>query len=125
MAAGWSAQAQQLSRIIPLLQSAAAGGNPDQAASLAKLKNDIGALSEEVDTAQVAKLLTRFPNLSSEQQRIVNGRFKAGLGFTKHDLLNEIQRLEYERAHAALVKDVRTWAEQMIAKYQTFQSPYQ
>jgi len=125
MAAGWSAEARQLSRIIPLLQSASASGDPDQAASLVRLKNDIGALSEEVDTAQVAKLLTRFPNLSTEQQRIVNVRFKAGLGFAKHNLLSEIQRLEYERAHAALVKDVRTWAEQMIAKYQKLQSPYQ
>jgi hypothetical protein len=125
MAAGWSAEAQQLSRIIPLLQSAAASGDPDQTASLAKLKNDIGALSEEVDTAQVAKLLTRFPNLSSEQQRIVNVGFKGGLRVAKHNMLNEIERLEYERAHAAVAKDVRTWAEQMIAKYQKLQSPYQ
>ena len=125
MAAGWSAETQQFLRIIPLLQSAATSIDPDQAASLAKLKNDIGALSEEVDTAQVAKLLTRFPNLSNEQQRIVNVRFKAGLASAKHNLLSEIQRLEYERAHATVVKDLRTWAEQIIAKYQKIQSPYQ
>jgi hypothetical protein len=124
MAASWTGQAVQLSRIIPLLQTSSAAPDQDEATVLTKLKTDVGALSEEVDPALVAKLLTHFPKLPEELQRSVTSRFKAGLGFAKHNLLSDIQRFEYQRAHAAETKDARTWLEQIIVRYQKVQSPY-
>jgi hypothetical protein len=125
MAASWTGQAVQLSRIIPLLQtSSAVAADQDEASVLAKLKTGVGALSDEVDPAVVARLLTHFPKWSVEMERVVTVRFKAGLAFAKHNLLSDIQRLEYQRAHATETKDLRAWLEQTVTKYQRVQSPY-
>jgi len=124
MAASWSGEVLQLSRIIPLLQTASASADQDQAGILTKLKTDLGALGDEVDPERVAKVLLRFPQLPEEAKRMTTNRFKAGLGFARHNLLNEIQRFEYQRSHAQDVKDVHPWLEQTIAKLQKIQSPY-
>lgn len=125
MALSWTADAWQASRIIPLLQTALASAVQDQAAILTKLKADAGALGEEVDPQLVAKVLAHFPKLSEEEQRATTVRFKAGLRFAKNNLLSQIQRFEYERAHRTDAQDVRTWLAQIIARYQKQQSPYQ
>jgi hypothetical protein len=123
MAASWTGDALQLSRIIPLLQTAATSTDQDQAGMLTKLKTEVEALSDDVDPEAVAKVLTHFPKLSEETQRIVTIRLKAGLGSARRNLLSEIQRVEYQRAHAADT-DVRTWLGQIIRKYEKVRSPY-
>ena len=124
MALSWAGDALQFSRIIPLLQSASENADQDQAGILAKLKADIGALSEEVDATLVTTVLTHFPKLSEEGQRTTSQRLKAGLRLAKGSLLGEIQRFEYQQAHAAAAKDMRIWLKQLIARYQEVQSPY-
>ena len=123
MALSWTGDALQLSRIIPLLQTAAESADQDEAI-MAKLKIDIAALSEDVDPALVAKVLTRFPELSKETQRLATVRFKPGLRLAKSSLLNEIQRFEFQRARSVDIKDMRAWLKQVIVKYQRVQSPY-
>src|SRR5215471_18379054 len=125
MAAQWTGESLQLSRLMQLLKSASANTDGDQTTRLTKLKADITAMNTEFDPALAAKLLTHFPGVSEDiRQRRITIEFKAGLMFAKDNLLHEIQRFEFQQAHASDAKDLSTWLKEMITKYEKVRAPY-
>jgi len=125
MAAQWTGESLQLSRLMQLLKSEAADADSDQATRLTKLKADITAVDTNVDSAVASKLLTRFPGVSDDmRQRLITIEFKAGLMFAKDNLLHEIQRFEFQQAHALDGKDLSTWLREIIKKYERLRAPY-
>jgi len=124
MAAQWTGETVQTSRLIQLLKNAASGDG-DPATRLTKLKADITALGTNADPALAAKLLTHFPDLSDDMRQLrIAIELKAGLMFAKDNLLHEIQRFEFQQAHAPDAKDLSTWSIEMITKYEKVRAPY-
>jgi hypothetical protein len=125
MAAQWTGESLQLSRLRQLLKSVSANADEDQTTRLTKLKADITGLNTDVDPAVTTKLLTHFPGVSEDmRQRRITIELKAGLMFAKDNLLREIQRFEFQRAHTPDAKDLGTWLTETITKYEKIQAPY-
>jgi hypothetical protein len=125
MAAQWTGESLQLSRLMQLLKSVSANADEDQTTRLTKLKADIAALNTDVDPALATRLLTHFPGVSEDmRQRRITIEFKAGLMFAKDNLLREIQRFESQQAHAPGTKELSTWLTEMITKYEKLRAPY-
>ena len=68
MAAQWTGESLQLSRLVQLLRTVAATADGDQGARLTKLKTDITALGTDVDPFVATKLLIHFPAVSEDMQ---------------------------------------------------------
>jgi hypothetical protein len=125
MAAQWTGESLQLSRLVQLLRTVAAAADGDQGTRLTKLKADITALGTDVDPFVATKLLIHFPAVSEDmQQHRIIVELKAGLMFAKDNLLHEIQRFEYQQAHTQDAKDLNTWLTEMITKYEKVRAPY-
>ncbi|MDQ2854967.1 MAG: hypothetical protein M3R68_01465 [Acidobacteriota bacterium] len=100
----------QSRRLLPLLEVLSSAPVEDLSQSLAKLKQDISALSEEVDNAQVEELVQRFSSASPEvRQRRIKEELRNGLRFVKRELRNRIERFEYERQNSPQEADFTAW----------------
>jgi len=125
MAAQWTGESLQLSRLMQLLRTVATTVYGDQGTRLTKLKADITALNTDVDSAVTTKVLTHFPGISEDmRQRRITVELKAGLMFARDNLLHEIQRFEFQQAHTPDAKDLSTWLTEMITKYEKVRAPY-
>lgn len=114
MAAETSGERIQLIRIHRILKkiSATAG---QESVRLNTLKNEIKALSEEVDAKLTDELRAQFAGASEDMRnRRIRDEIANGLRFVKTDVLRDIERFERQQENAPAQVNFESWLKEMI-----------
>jgi hypothetical protein len=84
----------QLSRVLPLLQSALDGVSDNPVRALQEMKERVLAAREEVESSQLKELQDQFSNLGAEEKKNLAGSVKWGLHYVKVTVGKEIDAFE-------------------------------
>jgi hypothetical protein len=124
MAARRAGMRIQYGRIIQLLQDLAPASAEGQSTVLAKLRGDVAALGEEVEPAIMEDLVTQFATASDDmRRRRIREEVRNGLRFVKGDLVHQLERFEYERAHTPEKADFAAFIKRLTGSTERWTKP--
>ena len=115
MAANTAGERIQLTRVLRLLEKMSGTAEPEPA-RLKKLKNDINALSEEVDSRVAEELIAQFAEASEDtRNRRIKLEIARGLGYIKNEVIQEIDKFERQREVSPAKANFESWLKELIS----------
>jgi hypothetical protein len=115
MAANSAGERIQLTRVLRLLEKMSGTAEPEPA-RIKKLKNDVNALSEEVDTRVADELIAQFAEASEDMRnRRIKVEIARGLGYIKTEVIHEIDKFQRQREASPTKANFESWLQELIS----------
>ena len=109
----------QITRALALLKDALKGrGAGDEAATVARFKAEVSALTEDVEPQAVEQLAAKFPTMGEHDRKMLREAIRFHLHTVKMDLLKAVEK--FEDAHAQSPQQqitFRRWLESVRETY--------
>lgn len=116
MAADSAGERIQVSRVLWLLEKMSGTAETEYEVRLKKLKNDIRALSEEVDARVANELITQFADASEDMRnRRIKEEVANGLRYIKNEVIQEIEKFERQREISPAKASFESWLKELMS----------